>query len=231
MVYARERDERTLTLLVSGKLWRNSLIMQDEETGTLWSHVTGEALDGPHKGESLETLPMVQSTWSKWKLAHPETDVLQKSTEVKSSRYEGYFSDPDRVGIFRSRYNEVRLPAKSRVFGLKDGLSALAVAESRLVADEPMSLVVGDVPVVLYRSSDGGARAYEASLDGVPLRFAYGKSSRSVRDDRTDSSWDLNRGVCVTGKYRGRKLQELQVLRAFWFAWSAFYPATELIDP
>ena len=56
MVYARSFGKQTITLLVSGKLWRNSLIMQDEETGTLWSHVSGEGLDGPHKGRARKKL-------------------------------------------------------------------------------------------------------------------------------------------------------------------------------
>ena len=74
-MHARELDGRTLTLLVSGKLWRNSLIMQDEETGTLWSHVTGEALDGELTGRRLEIVPGVHTTWAEWQEAQPKTLV------------------------------------------------------------------------------------------------------------------------------------------------------------
>jgi hypothetical protein len=85
VVYARTLNERTLTLIVSGKLWRNSLIMQDVETGTLWSHVTGEALEGPATGQRLEALPSVQTTWEKWLRAHPGTEVLAKDRATGST--------------------------------------------------------------------------------------------------------------------------------------------------
>jgi hypothetical protein len=230
VVYARSFGKQTITLLVSGKLWRNSLIMQDEETGTLWSHVSGEGLEGPHEGERLETLPMVQSTWGEWRRAHPETKVLRKSEAVSGSHYEGYFTNPDRVGIFRSRYNEERLPAKSRVFGLSSGPHALAIAEARLTPDEPLNLSLDGRPVVVYRSSDGGTRAFAASLSGVELRFEYDGKKRGIRDGASGTMWDLSRGVGVSGKYKGRRLEELQVLRAFWFAWSSFYPNTAVVD-
>ena len=204
--------------------------MQDEESGTLWSQLSGEALDGPKKGARLATLPMVQTTWEQWYEAHPETELLEKASGMRRSRYEKYFSDPEKTGIFRSRYNEERLPAKSRVFGLADAEHALAVAESAVSEDEPLNLMLAGKPVVLQRAADGGVRAFSAAVDGVPLRFEYNRNGRSIRDDRTDSGWDLSSGVCVTGKYRGRRLEELQVLRAFWFAWSSFYPNTEVID-
>ena len=73
MVYARSLGDTTLTLIVSGKLWRNSLIMMDEETKSLWSHVSGEALSGPLAGRRLESIPSVQTTWKEWVAAHPGT--------------------------------------------------------------------------------------------------------------------------------------------------------------
>ena len=66
MVYARTVGSRSYTFQVSGKLWRNAFIMQDRETGSSWSHILGTCLDGPAKGQELEKLPSVQTTWAKW---------------------------------------------------------------------------------------------------------------------------------------------------------------------
>jgi hypothetical protein len=63
VVYARSVADATLTFQVSGMLWRNSLIMIDRETGTLWSHVTGAALKGSLAGTSLTKLASVQTAW------------------------------------------------------------------------------------------------------------------------------------------------------------------------
>ena len=64
--------------MVSGMLWRDSLIMMDRETETLWSHVTGEAIRGPLEGTRLEAIPVAHTTWKPWRAAHPDTRALAK---------------------------------------------------------------------------------------------------------------------------------------------------------
>jgi len=166
VVHAREVDGRTLTFLVSGKLWRNSLVMQDRETGSLWSHVTGEALEGELKGAQLEILPAVQTTWAQWRQQHPGTLVLRKDAEIRSSRYEGYFADPARTGIFRANWLQGRLPAKTLVYGLREGPHATAVTASALADGEPREVMVGDTPVTVRRAADGGVRAWTTTDAG-----------------------------------------------------------------
>ena len=61
---------------VSGMLWNRSLVLKDLETGTLWSHILGEAMRGELKGERLEVLPAVITPWSDWRKEHPKTTVL-----------------------------------------------------------------------------------------------------------------------------------------------------------
>ena len=99
-------------------LWRNSLIMRDRESGTLWSHITGRAIEGPARGAALRAIDSVQTTWAKWSAEHPDTRVLKKSEEVKSSRYESYFTDPERTGIFRAQYLREAMPGKEMIQGL-----------------------------------------------------------------------------------------------------------------
>ena len=85
MVYARRVGDRTLTFIVSGKLWRESLIMMDRETGTLWSQVTGEAIHGELKNTRLDSMPVAYTTWAAWKAKHPDTKVLIKEKPVHGS--------------------------------------------------------------------------------------------------------------------------------------------------
>ncbi len=173
MVYARSFGDTTLTLIVSGKLWRNSLIMMDEETGTLWSHVSGEAMEGPLAGRRLQPVPSVQTTWAAWRAAHPATRVLQKPEEIKASRYREYFADPDRAGIFRTFWLQDRMPAKALVHGLAIGPHAVAVADAALAPQQPRRVLVGDVTVDVTRGADGGVRAVAADGSEVPVRTAF----------------------------------------------------------
>ncbi|WP_435196119.1 DUF3179 domain-containing protein [Natronomonas sp. EA1] len=43
--------------------------------GSRWSPRTGEALDGPHAGTTLDPLPAVVAFWFAWHDAHPETRI------------------------------------------------------------------------------------------------------------------------------------------------------------
>ncbi len=40
-MYDRKVKDQTLTFAVSGLLWNSSLVMLDQETGSLWSHILG----------------------------------------------------------------------------------------------------------------------------------------------------------------------------------------------
>jgi hypothetical protein len=188
-VHVRQVGDQTLTFIVSGKLWRNSLIMQDKETGSLWSHVTGECLEGEYVGTQLEMIPMVQTTWRQWSADHPETRVLKKSAEVKSSHYEKYFADPERTGLFQTVWLKDRLPGKSLIHGVVMGAHTLAVTDEILGNEEAVETELGGVTVRVIRNPDGGVSA--------------------TRQD--------------TGA-------ELLVRTAYWFAWSTYFPRTEVVD-
>lgn len=219
--------------------------MMDEETGTLWSHVTGEAMDGELAGNYLEDLPVVQTTWSWWKEKFPETLVLKKDAEIKSSRYERYFKDPDRAGMFTVEWLKERMPAKTKVHGIVRGPHALAITDEKLLPDALFEADVGPDPIVIVRAGDGGVRAFVAMAGEKRLAFAAtyektlipGQSSDDVDadfigfiDKETSSKWDMDRGLCIAGELEGTQLEEVVTLLAFWFAWSNFYPKTEIID-
>lgn len=189
MVHVRRVEDKDLTFIVSGKLWRNSLVMQDKETGSLWSHVTGECLEGEYKGTTLEMIPVVQTKWNQWVAEHPDTRVLKKSEEIKSSPYEKYFDDPEKTGLFRTTWLMDRLPGKSLIHGLVIGPHSLAVADTALPADAVVTGAVGEIPVEMTRKPDNGISAR-----------------------RTDTG------------------EELVVRTAYWFAWSTYFPNTQVVD-
>ena len=229
MVHARKVGDKELTFIVSGRLWRNSLVMQDEETGTYWSHVSGEAIEGLLKGTKLTMLPAVHTTWDKWRTRHPDTTLLAKSREVRSSQYARYFEDPERTGLFRSSRLIERLAAKALVHGLTLGLHALAVPDASLEEGSFAQALLAEEPVLVARGLDGGVRAFRARITGKVMKFEKGDARGTARDTQTGSSWNLERGEAVAGELAGERLEEIPVTLAFWFAWSSFYPNTEVL--
>lgn len=185
---------------------------------------------GELKGEQLSTLPSVQTTWSEWVDSYPNTKVLKKDKEISSSHYQEYFKDPDRTGLFQTKWLKERLPGKKLVHGITLGSYALAVPDDKLSPGEFLQSRLGEKHVVLIRGLDGGVRAFLATAGGKSLTFKRESKTGRYTDDRTGSIWDLEKGVCRSGKLKGEKLEELAVTKAFWFAWSNFHPETEVVD-
>ena len=228
MVYARTLGSQSYTFQVSGMLWRNSLIMRDRETGSLWSHVTGEGLSGPAKGKRLEKSASVQTTWKNWRAAHPDTRVLKKSEEVLSSHYQKYFDDPERNGLFRSQWLMEKMPGKTKVHGAVVGAHAVAITDGAFESDGLVFVDLGGTPVVMVRGGDGGVRAFEARVGDRKLEMEH--SAGAFRDAATGSAWDLEQGTATAGPMTGEVLEPIPVTTVFWFAWSSFYPNTQVVD-
>jgi hypothetical protein len=228
VVYARTLGGRTYTFQVSGRLWRNSLIMVDRETGTYWSQVTGRAIDGQHRGARLEKLEAIETSWQDWRKAHPETKLLKKGKEVLGSHYQSYFDDPEKMGLFRAQWLAERMPGKTLVYGASIGPHAVAVTEGAL-DDEVVVAMLGDTPVVLARAGDGGVRAFVARVEGEELGLGRNPKTGEVRDGG-GSAWDLGSGRCISGPHSGSRLESVAVTPVYWFAWSGFYPNTQVID-
>ena len=70
-MYAATINEQTLTFQVFG-VWRKNLVMRDHQTGTIWQHATGEAIDGPLKGCQLEMQTGWETTWGMLRNAFPQ---------------------------------------------------------------------------------------------------------------------------------------------------------------
>lgn len=70
-VYDRRAGGQVLTFENSGALWRDTLVMRDRETGSLWSAATGAALFGPLAGRRLSPVAAVYATAGAWREAHP----------------------------------------------------------------------------------------------------------------------------------------------------------------
>jgi len=185
-------------------------------------------MSGKLRGKHLSTIPVVQTTWKKWFNDHPDTKVLRKNKSIRSSRYEKYFQDSKRTGLFRTYWLQDRMPGKKLIIGIVWGPYALAIADSKLQVGKLVQAQIGEDDVVVIRARDGEVRAFLAKMEDVTLKFQ--RKNKSYFDEQTKSRWDMERGVCVEGKLKGKTLNSIQTTTAFWFAWSTFYPNTKVID-
>ena len=77
VVFNRQIDGRTLHFrpVSPDAPTDGMLLMQDDETSTIWQALTGRAIDGPLEGAILTRLPSHYSFWFAWSDFHPDTEV------------------------------------------------------------------------------------------------------------------------------------------------------------
>ena len=98
-MYVGQIEEQKLTFVVSGKLWNRSLVMQDLETKSLWSHILGECMEGELKGQRLEIVPSSMTDWKSWKEQAPETTAVLMSRTSKNYNRDFYKQKPSAFAI------------------------------------------------------------------------------------------------------------------------------------
>lgn len=81
-VFSREVAGQTLTFTMTGD---SPDSVTDAETGTVWNTLTGEAVEGPLLGNSLEQVKHTTSFWFGWKDFHPETLIYGLETENEAA--------------------------------------------------------------------------------------------------------------------------------------------------
>ena len=223
-----------LTFGVSGKLTMNALIMYDHQTRPLWSHFLSEGIEGEFKGVRLENVPLVLTTWGEWKASFPDTKALLKG-ESSVDPYTMYYMRGDAGVIGESNHDE-RLYGKDLVLGLGFDDGAIAFPHTALQDEEVVNTVVNGEPVVVYYDSQTTtALAYSRVVDGEILEFSLlaedevdGVARKWIVDESSGSQWLPLNGQAWTGDYQGTRLDPVHAVNVFWFAWSDFYPETEI---
>ena len=80
-MYSREIDGRILTLGASGWTYRNTFVLFDWETESLWYHLEGTdeltCISGVYADRVLPELGVSVTRWNRWKADHPETGFLR----------------------------------------------------------------------------------------------------------------------------------------------------------
>ena len=157
LVFERVWEGQTLTLGVQGALYKGAQTWWDHETGSIWSQVFGEALDGPLDGAQLRPIVASLTPWGSWLEQHPTTLVLKQRLPV---------------GAPNSAFHIQSQPKDIWVIGVDiDGAGA------GFYFDETARLgiqqaVVGDTPVVAFADGESRiVRTYEARVNGRQLTF------------------------------------------------------------
>ena len=204
-MYASKVNDQRLTFAVSGKLWQRSLVMIDSQTESLWSHLLGQAMDGPLLGTHLETLPSIITDWKSWQRDHPDTSVLDMSKTVGNYSLE-FYTEPSKW-----------------VIGMVEGGKARAWPMDQLLLTPVANDQLGGKAIVLvFSPKNMTTYVYDRELDGKTLTFAW--RDNQLFDEQTDSRWDAATGVAKQGPMKGKSLKAMVGIISFKRPWSLFHP-------
>ena len=236
------------TFGTSGSLYASALVMYDRLTESLWTHFDGRAVVGVVAGDQLEPIGSPLMAWEEFIAVYPTGKVLdwtQTGFERDYGRnpYEGYDNPDTDPFLFRGLLDD-RERAKQRVVGISVDGVAVAYSMNLIVAGErsvtPAQVAERDL-VILWQAGQssalddsrvgggddvGSVGVFVPVVDGTPVTLAV--DSDGFVDEETASTWNIA-GRATSGPLEGSRLQRVEHLDTFWFAWSTYRPGTTLI--
>ncbi len=220
-MYGREYGEKELRFEPSGGLIHASLVMQDKETDSYWSIMSGESLAGKFAGTRLVEMPVGEKTqWADWKAEHPDTLVLSidEVEHVEENPYTNYFESDE--GFRQLEAADDRLPTKRPVYSIQLGERAYAIPTSDVEGGATFDL--GDRRIFLYRP------------EGVAI--FYSTLAYQTRDGKfvsEDGQWRHAQSGALfdpeTESFVGGQVERLEGFDTFWYNWSLAHPETEVL--
>ena len=244
VVYDRRLGDRVLDFGTSGKLYHSALVMYDRQTQSLWAHFTAEGLVGVLAGERLDTYPASIVSWGSWRDANPDGLVLSRDTgfdrDYGRNPYLGYDDVERQPFLFRGEVDG-RLAAMERVVAMGRDTEPVAVRLDQLADAGVIDLSVDGEDITVWHLPGTGsalddictANGRDVGATGVFHREADGRELTFERngelfvDDETGSRWDIF-GTAVDGPLAGERLEPVEHIDTFWFAWAAYQPDTRI---
>ena len=191
-----------------------NFIMRDDETGSWWQQVSGEAIFGPMKGRRLTLVPMDELSFALWKREHPNGRVLRPDPTVTKYEKKDWESHIDKLPLAIHARSK-RLPDREIVFGITIDGHDKAYPMRAVLAQSPIIDTIGRTNVVLIAADDG--RSIRAFDRGNVELFRNGDKLFDTRG----TEWDF------TGRSaNGAQLRTIPLLKDYWFDWENYHPNT-----
>ncbi len=223
---------RRLTFRLVG-INNQNFVMQDEQTGSWWQQVTGEAVFGPMRGARLELLPHDEVTFAIWKAEHPRGRVLRPDPEIERQQeyapvdWDERMSSTPTVTTLPPRSP---LAARTLIVGVEVNGQSKAYPLDRVREARALVDTVGGVPIVVVVAGDGkSVRAFDRRVDGQDreLVLVPGDGLPVLVDLLSGTEWNFA-GDAVRGPLTGRRLTRVTFLLDYWFDWQTYHPDSEV---
>jgi hypothetical protein len=203
-----------------------NFIMRDEQTGSWWQQISGEAIQGPQKGQKLTPVEYDEVSFDVWKRENPNGRVLRpEADKLESADWENQVG---KMRVTTSAKLDSSLDQRTLVVGLTVNGESKAYPFSAIEKQSPILDILGGTDIVIFLGPDKrSVRAFERTVDGKKLEFLAKPDKSELVDAETGSTWDFS-GTAVKGELTEKQLKRIQVLKDYWFDWHTYHPQTQL---
>ena len=210
--------------------WRGGVMVVQGRDNTLWSALSGRAIEGPQKGAQLERVPSLLTTWKHWLMLHPESTAYDLFDGKKYPLAE-LPAEISADALATIGTVDERLEKFTKVLGVEGTNEQLAFSLAGLGERNcRMETIDGRRVAVFWYGPTQTAVAFYAEHDGQPLTlYADGISPETApfKDRETGTRWSVA-GRGIDGKLRGVELEWAPSVACRWYAWTHEYPQTKL---
>lgn len=217
----------------SGNLINSNLLMYDRKSGAYISQIDGVGLDSELLGVELKSRPVYWIRWDKAKKSYDQAKVLSKNTgfirdynrdpygKYVDDQASGYYSEQGTIFPVMHEDDENIFADKTTIIGIKQENERIALNPLKVKQDGKIVLRVKDKKIVAL---------YDEKLDIVRLYYEADNQSLQYKNGIIESENGLSWTV-LGEPIEGNESLELPIyFEVMWFAWYAFYPATEVIE-
>jgi hypothetical protein len=223
-------DSRKLTFRLAG-INNQNFIMRDEETGSWWQQVSGEAILGPLKGKRLNLVFHDELSFVTWKNEKPDGRVLRPDEQAASLYAKKNWDEGmAKVPVVTPVSENDPLEPRALIIGIRINNESTAYPLAELQKQAAVLDTLGETALLIVLDEDKkSARAFDRSVDGKVLEFFAKPDTKPLRlvDAETGSEWDFS-GKAISGAMKGKQLKKIYVLSDFWFDWKIYNPNTAI---
>jgi hypothetical protein len=230
-------------LTISNYVLHSGLVLEDEGE-SLRPQMATVASCGSSDGSLLARVPFEERTLGSWIQQHLDTWVASSATGLDILYtlfpHGSNYRDPANTTLIYPVRGGVdpRRPPKELTFGIRSGTGGVAFSLTQLdqlrgainvVVSVANAELDGQPVAVFWNAAAQAATAYVAEANGQRLHFELVDGQR--QDVETGSVWNFA-GQAVLGPMAGAELEPIaDTITAYWFAWAAFQPDTDLWTP
>ena len=202
--------------------------MRDEQTGSWWQQISGEAIQGKMKGAKLENVPMDEISFAVFKRENPNGRVLRPEDEkLESAEWE---TEVAKMPVRISTEQDKTLDARTLIVGVTINGKPKAYLFSAIEKQAPILDLVGGKNIVIFLAEDKkSVRVFERDLDSKTMEFFVNPETNEIVDAETGSVWDFS-GKAVSGELTGKQLIKINPIKDYWFDWKTYHPETQLYN-